>query len=501
MKRASGVLMHITSLPQEEGMGTFGRTAYEFVDFLHEAGQTYWQILPLGHTGFGNSPYQAFSAFAGNPYLIDLHKLKEENLLDWEENIYLGDNSQPEVADLNNIFPVKMQLLRKAYANAKEDKVLMKKVEEFAEENADWLKDYSLFMAIKGEYQQRNWQDWDIDIKTRQPEAMKKYEEALEDEINFWNFIQYEFTRQWTALKSYANSKGIKIIGDVPIYVAADSCDTWANPNLFKLDEECRPITVAGCPPDAFSADGQLWGNPIYNWENIDASEYAWWVERIKQNAKLFDVIRIDHFRGFESFWEVPFGESTARNGEWTKAPGAKLFSVIKDKLGDLDIIAEDLGFVTPEVLELRLDAGYPGMKILQFAFSNPDSPEDSKYLPYNCEKESVAYLGTHDNDTVVGWMEDPANKQAVEFAKKYFYLNAEEGYAWGMIRGLLGTCSDLAIIQMQDLLQLGNYSRMNTPSTLGTNWGWRMKSGQLTHGLAARLKDLTKTFGRERKN
>lgn len=500
MKRASGIIMHITSLAQEEGMGTFGRRAYEFVDFLKEAGQSYWQILPLGHTGFGNSPYQAFSAFAGNPYLIDLHMLKEDKLLDWEENIYLGNNNFPDVADLNNIFPAKMELLRKAYENSKKNPELTQKIEAFATENASWLDDYSLFMAIKGEFQQRNWQEWDTDIKTRQEASMAEYREKLQDEIGFWNFIQYEFFKQWTALKTYANEKGIKFIGDIPIYVSADSSDTWANPKLFKLDETCRPITVAGCPPDAFSDDGQLWGNPIYNWEHIDSTDYAWWVERIRQNAKLFDVIRIDHFRGFESFWEVPYGESTAKNGVWTKAPGKKLFETIKKELGEIDIIAEDLGFVTQEVLDLRLGTGYPGMKILQFAFSNPEG-EDSQYLPYNCEKESVAYLGTHDNETVVGWMENPINREAVEFAKKYFYLNDEEGYAWGMIRGLMGTCSDLAIIQMQDLLGLGNSARMNTPSTLGSNWSWRMRGDALSSGLAHRLKDLTKTFGREMKN
>lgn len=496
MKRASGILMHITSLPQEEGIGTFGKEAYEFADFLKSADQKYWQVLPLGPVGYGNSPYQAFSAFAGNPYMIDLQSLVEEGLLSENEEIVLNkDGIDSNKVDFDKITAKKLKLLYKAYKNSLSNSEIVKEIEEFKKENQNWLDDYSLFMAIKGEFNEVSWQEWPKPLKCRDEETLKKYREKLKEEIGFWDFTQYEFSKQWYKLKDYVNGLGIKIIGDIPIYVSADSSDTWSQPELFKLDEECQPITVAGCPPDAFTEDGQLWGNPIYDWEFLEATNFKWWVERMKQNAKLYDMIRIDHFRGFESYWEVPFGDKTARNGKWTKGPGIKLFNAINKQLGDVAIIAEDLGFITDEVVELREKTGYPGMKILEFAF---DPKGESEYLPHNCDKKSVAYIGTHDNETIVGWMEDPANKKCLAFAKKYLRLTKKEGYAWGFIRGLWATPSELAIAQMQDILGLDSSARMNIPSTVGDNWNWRMQKGAINEEIVTKLKRLTKIYGRK---
>lgn len=496
MKRASGILMHITSLPQEEGIGTFGDKAYQFADFLAAAGQKYWQILPLGPVGYGNSPYQAFSAFAGNLYMIDLKKLKEEGFLPENEDIILDKTgNDTEKVNFEVITAYKEKLLRKAYKISKEKGLLNEDIKEYVKENKDWLPDYSLFMALKGEFNQVSWQEWEPKLKCRDKETLEAYKVKLEDEIGFWNFVQYEFSKQWYELKDYVNKLGIEIIGDIPIYVSADSSDTWSHPELFKLDDACQPITVAGCPPDAFTEDGQLWGNPIYDWDYLKATHYKWWVERMKQNAKLYDMIRIDHFRGFESYWEVPFGEATARNGKWSKGPGIGLFNAINKELGDIAIIAEDLGFITDEVIELRESTGYPGMKILEFAF---DPKGDSEYLPHNCPQQSVAYIGTHDNETIVGWMQDPINKRAFNFAKKYLRLTKREGYAWGFIRGLWATPSNIAIAQMQDILGLDNHARMNIPSTVGDNWNWKMKDDALTEEISKKLRDLTKIYGRK---
>lgn len=496
MKRASGILMHITSLPQEEGIGTFGDKAYQFVDFLVKSNQKYWQILPLGPVGYGNSPYQAFSAFAGNLYMIDLKKLKEDGLLQKNQDIILDKiGNDTEKVNFDVITTLKEALLRKAYEASKGKESLNKAISEYVEANKDWLKDYSLFMALKGEFNQVSWQEWEPKLKCRDKETIEQYEEKLQDEIGFWNFVQYEFSKQWYELKAYANKLGIEIIGDIPIYVSADSSDTWSHPELFKLDDECQPITVAGCPPDAFTEDGQLWGNPIYDWDYLKATNYKWWVDRMKQNAKLYDMIRIDHFRGFESFWEVPFGEATAKNGTWTKGPGIALFNAINKELGDVAIIAEDLGFITDEVIELRENTGYPGMKILEFAF---DPKGDSEYLPHNCTRQSVAYIGTHDNETIVGWMQAPINKKSFNFAKKYLRLTQREGYAWGFIRGLWATPSNIAIAQMQDILGLDNHARMNIPSTVGDNWNWKMKDGALTDEISKKLRELTKIYGRK---
>ena len=496
MERASGILMHITSLPQSEGIGTFGKCAYEFADFLKAADQAYWQILPLGPVGYGNSPYQSFSAYAGNPYLIDLQMLKDEGLLLADENVILDKNgTDSKKVDFDTIAPLKLEILHKAYENSKANKEIQNEIEKFVEANKAWLDDYSLFMAIKGSQNDVAWQEWPKPLKLRDEKALAESRIKLSNEIGFWNFLQYEFNKQWIKLKNYINAAGIKVIGDIPIYVSADSSDTWAHPELFKLDKECRPITVAGCPPDCFTEDGQLWGNPIYEWDYIEKTNFEWWVDRMKQNATLYDMIRIDHFRGFESFWEVPADEKTAKNGKWTKGPGYKLFKQINKALGKVEIIAEDLGFITDEVIALRKATGYPGMKILQFAF---DPKGDSEYLPHNCDKDFVAYIGTHDNETIVGWMKNPDNKKAFNFAKRYLRLTKKETYHWGFIRGLWASPTILAIVQMQDVLGLDNEARMNIPSTVGDNWNWRMQADAIDETISKKLKQLTKLYGRK---
>lgn len=491
IKRSSGILMHITSLPSLYGIGTFGEEAFEFVDFLVKSGQKYWQVLPLGPTGYGDSPYQSYSAFAGNPYLIDLQLLCKEGLLKEEDfkDIDFGDNAGK--IDFVKIGKNKMPILKLAFQNSKGK--YDKEIDQFKKENNNWIEDYALYMAIKEKFDLKPWQEWDEDIKLREEKALTKYKNLLKEEIEYWVFLQYIFFKQWTGLKEYANKSGIKIIGDIPIYVAADSADTWSNCEAFLLDENKEPVVVAGCPPDAFSATGQLWGNPIHNWEYLEKTGYKWWIERVKGNTKLYDVTRIDHFRGFESYWEIPFGEETAINGRWVKGPGMKLFKAIREVLGEVEIIAEDLGFLTDEVIQFRMYSGYPGMKVLQFAF---DSKKDSDYLPHNYDKNSVVYTGTHDNDTVNGWF-NTTKEEDVEFAKKYLKLDENEGLNWGFIRGAISSVGNLAIAQMQDFLGLGSEARMNIPSTIGGNWEWRVKKEDLNEDLAEKIYNLTKLYGR----
>lgn len=491
IKRGSGILMHITSLPSLYGIGTFGREAYDFIDFLVTAGQSYWQILPIGPTGYGDSPYQSYSAFAGNPYLIDFQLLHEEGLLKEEDykDINFGDDC--EKVDYMKIAQKKIPILKLAFENSKEK--FKREIKRFREENKDWLEDYALYMAVKGKFHLKPWQEWDEDIKLREEKALSKYKKLLKKEIEYWIFLQYIFFKQWASLKAYANNKGIKIIGDIPIYVAADSADTWCNSEVFLLDENKNPRAVAGCPPDVFTTQGQLWGNPIYNWDYLEKTGYKWWIERVNGNIKLYDIVRIDHFRGFESYWEVLYGENTAANGRWVKGPGMKLFNAIKEALGEIDIIAEDLGFLTEEVIQFRIESGYPGMKILQFAF---DSKEESDYLPHNYDKNCVVYIGTHDNDTINGWLHK-INKEDLEFAGKYLRLNKREGHNWGFIRGGLSSVANLAVVQMQDYLGLGSEARMNIPSTVGGNWQWRVKKRNLTKTLANKIYKLTKLYGR----
>jgi 4-alpha-glucanotransferase len=491
MKRSSGILMPISALPSPYGIGTFGKEAYEFVDFLSKAGQKYWQILPLGQTGFGDSPYQCYSAFAGNPYFIDLRVLKEEGYLEEEDYEGIDFGTEESKVDYDKLLQNKYAILKKAFENNynKENMV------SFIEENKSWLEDYALFMALKTHFNELSWQEWPEEIKFRRAEALISYSSQLKDEIDYWIFIQYEFYEQWKELKNYANRNGIEIIGDVPIYVSSDSSDTWAKSWLFRLDENKNPITVSGCPPDPFAKDGQLWGNPIYDWEAIEKSGFNWWIDRVRANLKLFDVIRIDHFRGFESYWEVPYGDKTAASGHWVKGPGNKLFNSIKAALGeDVSIIAEDLGFLTDEVIKFREETGFPGMKVLQFAF-NPAG--DSEYLPHKHIPNCIVYTGTHDNDTADGWLQNTGFKKDVKFAIKYLKLNKEEGENWGFIRGAWSSVANLAVAQMQDFLGIGSEGRINIPSTVGGNWSWRVKKAEINDELAVKIADITELYGR----
>lgn len=489
--RGSGVLMHITSLPGEYGIGTLGRHSEQFVQFLKKAGQKYWQILPVGPTGYGNSPYQAFSAFAGNPFLIDIERLVRDGYLTMEQVDKFDFSNDEERVDYDKIIKQKIQLLRLAYEGFVFHEGFVK-LENFTKKN-DWVADYSIFMALKGHYNDQAWQNWQVGHKLRKAEAMEKFKNSNMKEINFWIFVQMIFYDQWNRLKKYANSKGIEIIGDMPIYVSSDSSDTWSHPELFYFDEDGSSLAVAGCPPDAFSDTGQLWGNPLYDWKENEKTDFEWWIKRMKSSMELYDIIRIDHFRGFEAYWEIPAKDETAENGKWVKGPGMKLFRAINKAIPDIKIIAEDLGFLTDEVIKLREDSGYPGMKVLQFAF---DSREESDYLPHNYSSHCIVYTGTHDNDTVMGWFENAASED-VEMAKEYLALTKEEGFNWGYIRGAWSSVAEIAIAPMQDFLGLGSEHRMNIPSTIGGNWEWRVKEEDLSTSLAKRMRDLTKIYGR----
>ena len=489
--RKSGILLPVSSIPSKYGIGTFSKQAYEFVDFLEKAGQKYWQILPLGPTGYGDSPYQSFSTFAGNPYYIDLEALVEKGWLTEEECDACDFGADEEYVDYEKIYLSRFKILKKAYerSNIAADEAFLK----FREENTFWLGDYALYMAVKNSFDSVSWIEWDEDIRLRENEAIASYKEKYAQEVEFYEFQQFLFTSQWFALKEYANEKGIEIIGDIPIYVAFDSADTWANPELFQLDENCIPVGVAGCPPDSFSATGQLWGNPLYRWEYHKETGYEWWMKRIAYCYQLYDVVRIDHFRGFDEYYFIPYGDETAEFGHWEKGPGYDIFKVMKEKLGRKAVIAEDLGFLTPSVLKLVKKTGYPGMKILQFAF---DSREESDYLPHNYTNNSVVYTGTHDNDTTMGWY-DSLNKRDKAFAKRYLNIRSQKDVHWEFIRAALASVSDTAIIPMQDYLGLGAEARINIPSTLGNNWKWRMTEGQLTEELAEKICKMTKLYGR----
>lgn len=489
--RKCGVLMPISSLPSRFGIGGFSKEAYDFVDFLAAGGQSLWQILPLGPTGYGDSPYQSFSTFAGNPYYISLDALIEEGLLTEQECESCDYGDDPEYVNYEKIYNTRFKLLRMAFdrANILENE----EYQSFVEENKEWLKDYAMYMAIKDSKDGIAWIEWDEDIKLRKPEAMARYEKELEDAINFYSYQQYLFATQWAALKAYANKKGIDIVGDIPIYVAFDSADTWANPELFQLDEENIPTGVAGCPPDAFSATGQLWGNPLYRWDYHEKTGFAWWIRRLAYCFKIYDMVRIDHFRGFDEYWAIPYGDPTAEFGRWEKGPGYALFDAMKKALGNRPVIAEDLGFLTPSVLKLVKKTGYPGMKILQFAF---DPREESDYLPHNYPKNCVVYTGTHDNDTVNGWIAALGRKD-LAFAKKYIGVKRTSDICSSLIRTALASVADTAIIPLQDYLELGSEARINTPSTLGGNWEWRVASDACTPELSARMLDLAQTFGR----
>lgn len=495
VSRCAGILMSISSLPSPYGYGTIGKAAYDFADFLKAAGQKIWQILPVGPTSYGDSPYQAFSTYAGNPYMIDIDLLIEEGLLTKEDVEDLPWGSNPEEVDYAQIYETKFKVLRCAYKNFKKSTPAYK---AFVKENADWIENYALYMAVKKNNDMKAWTEWeDEEIKLRNPEAIAKYTKELKPEIDFWKFVQYIFFKQWADFRGYVNSLGIQIMGDMPIYVAMDSADTWANSEVFWLDEDKQPVCVAGCPPDYFSATGQLWGNPLYNWDYLKETDYKWWFARIKSAANLFDIVRIDHFRAFDSYYAIPFPAENAIGGEWLEGPGIEFFHKMKEAIGDFPIVAEDLGLLTPGVIQLLADSGYPGMKVLEFAF---DSGEENDYLPSKYTENSVVYSGTHDNDTIMGWFAT-AKEQDVNFAKEYCNLSEEEGYNWGIIRTAYDSVSKYAIIQMQDILGLGTEARMNIPSTLGGNWVWRIKPEVLTDELAARLKNLATTYGRLEEN
>ena len=486
--RSSGVLMHISSLPSPYGIGTMGKEARKFVDFLDKSGQKYWQILPICPTSYGDSPYQSFSSFAGNPYFIDLEILCREKLLKKAECESFPWGSNPHYVDYGVMYNSRYALLKKAYV-----RFMKKQPEDFAsfcEKEAEWLEDYALFMALKDAHGGIAWFEWEKELKTREQKALSEAKETYADDILFYKMLQYLFFKQWWALKEYVNEKGIEIIGDVPIYVAGDSADVWANPAQFYLDENLDPIDVAGCPPDAFSADGQLWGNPLFRWDEMKKDGYSWWTKRIKAMSKLYDIVRIDHFRGFDSYYAIPGTDDTARNGEWREGPGMDLFHALEKKLGKLNIIVEDLGFLTPSVLKLVKDSGFPGMKVLQFSFDLRD--ENSKTLPDDIKKNNVVYTGTHDNDTILGWSQN-ADKKDVAYAMRY--LNALNKYDLidKMNECAMKCGANTCILTMQDLLHLGSEARMNTPSTLGNNWKWRMKKDDLSSSLSKSLLELTK--------
>ena len=488
--RQSGILMHITSLPGPYGIGTMGESAYHFLDFLKQAGQSVWQLLPLSPTGFGDSPYQAFSTCAGNPYLIDLDTLVREGLLKQEELDSVCWGSDPGRVDFGLQYRERTRILRIAMERFQPDAAY----EAFLRENAHWLEDYCLFMAIKEHLGGCIWTQWPRPLLCREPEALTEMRGLLQDSICLHRFVQFQFDRQWKALRSYAGRLGIRIIGDVPIYVPLDSADVWAEPELFELDENRKPVKVAGCPPDAFSADGQLWGNPLYDWQKMADTGYAWWIRRLSAAAKMYDVIRFDHFRGFESYWAVPSGAPNARGGHWEPGPGSDFIRAIQQAFSGLDFIAEDLGFITPQVRRLQLESGYPGMKVLEFAF---DSREESDYLPHLYPVDSVCYTGTHDNEPLAQWFETAAAED-VAYAKTYLGLNEEEGYIWGMIRGCMGSVSRLCVVQMQDYLELGSDARMTFPGTLScNNWTWRALPGFDSEDLAQRIRAVTKLYGR----
>ena len=488
--RKSGILMHVTSLPSRYGIGSMGKCAYEFVDFLCNAGQTFWQVLPLNPTGYGDSPYQSFSSFAGNHYLIDLDMLIGEQLLLQEEVDAVNWGREETRVDFGCLFENRCKLLHLAYERFHKNG----EYHRFVAENADWLGDYALFMSLKEKMQGRPWYEWSVSLMMRLPEMIHSIRQELDESVQFHCFLQYQFFRQWKALRSYANQRGIKIIGDVPIYVPLDSVDVWSAPKLFQLDGNCRPTAVAGCPPDSFTADGQLWGNPLYNWDKMKETGFAWWVRRLSAAAKMYDVVRLDHFRGFESYWSVPAGDKTAAGGEWKQGPGAAYIHAIQKNLPDLEFIAEDLGYVTPEVRQLQETSGYPGMKVLQFAF---DSRENSDYLPHTYPVNSVCYTGTHDNLTLAQWFEE-ASPEDISLAREYLGLNKEEGLIRGMIRGAMSSVSRLCVIQMQDYLELGGYARMNFPGTLSSeNWTWRAPKDFITESLTKQIYSMTQRYGR----
>ncbi|MBP8714253.1 MAG: 4-alpha-glucanotransferase [Lachnospiraceae bacterium] len=489
--RKSGILLPIASLPSEYGIGCMSSAAYEFVDFLKAAGQSFWQILPIGPTGYGDSPYQSFSTFAGNPYFISPEDLIKRGWLKKSECAKYDFGDDPEYIDYEKVYKSRFRMLRKAFerSDIKKDEQFI----EFTRKNKFWLDDYALYMALKNAHKGESWACWEDGLRLRHKAAMADAMAKYDDEITFYKFQQYLFEVEWQDLKGYANRNGVEIVGDIPIYVAADSADTWSHPEMFQLNDDCVPIAVAGCPPDAFSSTGQLWGNPLYDWEYLKKTDYAWWMQRIDYCYSLYDVLRIDHFRGFDEYYSIPYGDSTAEFGHWEKGPGYDLFRTMKEKLGPRRVIAEDLGFLTPSVIKLVKKTGYPGMKILQFAF---DSREESDYLPHNYGRNSIVYTGTHDNNTTCGWYYD-MNRADRSFAREYLGIKNGNMIVPALIRTALSCVADTAIIPVQDYLGLGKEARINFPSTLGDNWKWRMLNGQCTPELAKDIHEMTRIYGR----
>jgi len=497
--RSSGILLHPTSFPNRFGVGDLGLEAYKFIDFLRDSAQQYWQVLPLGPTGYGNSPYMCYSAMAGNPLLISPEQLQEQDLLAPEDLANLPEFPVNQV-DFELVVSVKTKLLKKACENfKKQDKpTQQREFAGFCESKAYWLDNYALFMAIKDLQGGASWHTWEPKLAKRHHDALAEIQGQLTNEIFYYKFVQFEFFRQWSELKSYANMRGIQIIGDIPIYVSHDSADVWSHPEIFSLHPETgEAALMAGVPPDYFSETGQLWGNPVYNWPELQNQDFHWWVQRFQAMLDYVDIIRIDHFRGFEAFWAVKHGEKTAMNGEWIKAPGIALFETIGRKLGKLPVLAEDLGVITPEVEALRDRFEFPGMKILQFAFG---SDADNPFLPYNFHRNCVVYTGTHDNDTTVGWFNQAGDYEKERFLR-YLGKTSTDGIHWDLIRLALSSAANQAIIPVQDLLGLGTEARMNFPSTAQGNWGWRYKSDDLSKGVCDDLKSLTIIFGRETQN
>lgn len=491
MQRGSGILMHISSLPSPYGIGTLGEAAYKFVDFLEKAGQKYWQVLPVSPTGFGDSPYQSYSAFAGNPYFIDFDRLADDGGLCRNEYTEINWGENKNKVDYEKIAKNRIKVLKEAYLADKEE--LRDELLFFKDEQSYWVEDYAMFMALKEENDGLPYWEWDDEIKLRTEDALFKARIRLAEEIDFWIYVQYRFYEQWFSLKEYANSKGIKIIGDVPIYVAEDSADAWSHKEVLMLDEKSRPIKVAGCPPDYFSPKGQLWGNPLYNWDYLKSTGYEWWILRIKAMLEKCDIVRIDHFRAFSAYYSIPFGNQDAVDGKWVDGPSKAFFDALSRAIGDNpDLIAEDLGFLDDGVKELLAYTGFPGMKVLQFAFS----PEgESDYLPHKYQKNCVAYIGTHDNNTLLGWYESERD-EVRDFASEY--LNIGSDITLGFIKGLLASVADVAIITMQDILGLGSEARMNTPGASGDNWMWRLfDESDISDELAERIRKITRLYGR----
>lgn len=496
MMRKSGILLPISSLPSRYGIGCFSIEAYEFIDQLKEAGQTYWQILPLGPIGYGDSPYQSFSTFAGNPYYINLDQLVSYGWLT-EEECMAVDFEEGGKVHYGKLYEGRYPLLRKAFnrSNIAEKK----EFHEFLEREQNWIEDYALFMAVKDQYQGKCWNTWEKGIRDRDEAAIAQKKEELKDEILFYQFLQYEFRKQWYGLKQYANSQGIKIVGDIPIYVSYDSADAWANKELFQFDEEGNPKAIAGVPPDGFSATGQLWGNPLYDWEYHAETGYDWWVQRLSFCYEMYDVVRIDHFRGFDEYYSIPYGDENAMRGHWEQGPGYALFKKVKEVLGEREIIAEDLGYVTDTVRQLVKDTGYPGMKVLEFAFDSRDSGSAQDYLPHNYQENSVVYTGTHDNETLIGWFCEGVQDIERQMVREYLCVDQvpDEQMHIPMICAAMRSVSKLCMIPMQDWLGLDNSARMNQPSTTGENWKWRMSHDDFNHELRETIFKITKRYGR----